>query len=81
MAVENGCGPACPYWVDNLGELNDPACRYYATVCSAIEKCHPVKPLNEPERQIVKKPGIRPTSAWPGTSRGWGPITRKLEGE
>jgi hypothetical protein len=28
-----------------------------------------------------KKQKIRLTSIWPGTSRGWGPITRKLEWE
>jgi hypothetical protein len=34
-------------------------------------------------KQVAKTVKKRPIQAtpWPGSSRGWGPITRKLEGE
>jgi hypothetical protein len=82
MAAEtlDACGPACPYWIAHLGELNEPACRRYDTICSAVvERCDLIKPLKDPVD--VKKPGIKSTGVWPGTNRGWGPVTKKVEGE
>jgi hypothetical protein len=71
------CSPICPYYIDRLGKLNEPVCGYYKTVCSAAaEKC-----LDELKKQDVNKPYFRSMGAWPGINRGWGPITRKLEGE
>jgi hypothetical protein len=34
----------------------------------------------KPVEKTVKKRPIKATP-WPGSNRGWGPITRKLEGE
>jgi hypothetical protein len=82
MAAEktDKCGPACPHWVDNVGELNEPACRRYETVCSAaVEKCDLVKP--DPGKHEIKNTGTRSKTTWPGAHRGWGPITRLIEGE
>jgi hypothetical protein len=77
MAAESGCTPACHYWIARVGELNEPACNYYKTLCSAaMEKCR-----NELKKQDMKKSIIKPTSVWPGTNRGWGPVTRKLDWE
>jgi hypothetical protein len=76
----NACGSAYPYWIAHLGELSEPACRRYATLCSAaVERCDLINPLKNPVN--VKKPGIKSTSVWPGTNRGWGPITMKLDEE
>jgi hypothetical protein len=66
------CGPACPYWTSSLGELNEPACNLIKKVCSAIEKC-------DLRKFIAHKNEYKPI--WPGTIRGYGPITKKLEGE
>jgi hypothetical protein len=77
MAAENGCNPVCPYWIETLGELNEPACGRYKTLCSAaIEECR-----NEPVKRDAKKPGIKSISAWPGSIRGRGPITKRLDSE
>jgi hypothetical protein len=41
-----------------------------------MSKCELLKPL----RQKKAAAPIRAT-AWPGFNRGWGPVTRELEGE
>jgi hypothetical protein len=69
ITAENSYSPMCPRWAEDFDKLNKPA--HSATKA----------PHNKPEKQIVKKTGIRLTSVWPGTSRGWGPITRRLAGE
>jgi hypothetical protein len=80
MAAEkfDGCGPECPCRIEHRGELNEPACKYYETVCSAaIEKCK--RELFNEAKNIKYSGGT--VNVWPGTNRGWGPVTRKLEWE
>jgi hypothetical protein len=110
------CGLSCPHWIYRLGELDEPGCMRFKTVCSAaMERCDLVKhkphereaapetikpetigeekpitlkPVSTAEkkekerfRKSAKPVNKRPiqAEAWPGSFRGWGPITKELD--
>jgi hypothetical protein len=95
MEKMNGCSPACSYWAPYIGYLDEPVCGKYETICSAaMVKCEflnhlnrkpecPRKPklLQKPERPRENTVLIKTTNIWPGGRRGWGPVTRTIEGE
>jgi hypothetical protein len=72
------CIPKCHYQIEHIGELDESVCTWYKTLCSvAMLKCDLLKPLR---KENIVTP-IKTASVWPGANRGWGPITRKFEGE
>jgi hypothetical protein len=58
--------------------LGETACRRYHKPCSAaIKECDLFLRINPvPNGQAIKS-----TRPFPGTRRGWGPITKPLDGE
>jgi hypothetical protein len=59
-------GPVMFFWC--------PECHANKTVKKEDKKQGAIKTAPEQKRFVQANP-------WPGSSRGWGPITRKLEGD
>jgi hypothetical protein len=83
---------ACPHWIYPLGELDEPGCVRYKTVCStAVERCDLIRPktISKGREQAVesKKPvnrGLKRNpsgvaATWPGGNRGWGANNQKID--
>jgi hypothetical protein len=74
------CGVNCGFWHFNLKfpmGIGAICLKYMLPIDNAWDKCFAVTGKGRPEKQAAS---IRANS-WPGSIRGWGPITREIEGE
>ena len=82
------CGVKCPRWHFTL-RLREPICKKYGMpIPEAWDKCFAVTGPGKARKrsdssgpaEAKSGPATR-AGKWPGTMRGFGPITMKIEGE